>query len=143
MKKKPYHSNWPLLAAAYHHAGLSRDAIAEHLGVSRARFDALARRHPELERAAGGALDDPVEAALLRRAVGFSQSETVREDLVDKKTGEVLESCKCRTVIKEVPPDVRALLFWLKNRRPERWQERSRNGDDDFEFTPDETEQEL
>ncbi len=75
---------------------------------------------------------DPVEEALLRRALGFQQQEVHSEDLVDKKTGEVLENSKRRTVTKDVPPDVRALLFWLKNRKPERWKDRN-----DQSFQPD------
>lgn len=69
--------------------------------------------------------EDPVEEALLRRALGFRQQEIHSEDLVDKKTGEILESAKRRVVTKEIPPDVRALLFWLKNRKPERWKDRN------------------
>ncbi|MGE4564095.1 MAG: hypothetical protein AB7F32_04430 [Victivallaceae bacterium] len=69
--------------------------------------------------------EDPVEEALLRRALGFQQQEIHSEDLIDKKTGEVLESAKRRVVTKEIPPDVRALLFWLKNRKPERWKDRN------------------
>ena len=68
---------------------------------------------------------DPVEEALLRRALGFQQQEVHSEDLIDRKTGEILESSKRRVVTKEIPPDVRALLFWLKNRKPERWKDRN------------------
>ena len=63
----------------------------------------------------GEAPQDDVEKALLRRALGFRQEEIHTEDLCDKKTGEVLEAVKRRTVIKDIAPDVRALLFWLKN----------------------------
>ena len=73
----------------------------------------------------GEAPQDDVEKALLRRALGFRQEEIHTEDLCDKKTGEVLEAVKRRTVIKDIAPDVRALLFWLKNRRPERWREKN------------------
>ena len=41
------------------------------------------------------------DAALLRRATGYENVEG-----------------------KEVPPDVRAAVFWLKNRRPESWKDR-------------------
>ncbi len=43
-------------------------------------------------------LDKLVENALLRRATGYEDS-----------------SGKC------VPPDVRAAMYWLENRRPDRW----------------------
>ncbi|MBO5821620.1 MAG: hypothetical protein J6R86_01240, partial [Lentisphaeria bacterium] len=46
--------------------------------------------------------DDMVEAALLKRATGYEDSNG-----------------------KEIAPDVRAALFWLQNRRPKRWKKTS------------------
>lgn len=67
---------------------------------------------------------DEIESALLKRALGFTLEESTSEDIVDKRTGESMETAKRRVTKKSVPPDVRALLFWLKNRRPERWRDR-------------------
>ena len=50
-------------------------------------------------------IDNAVEDALFRRAVGFEQPDG-----------------------KFSPPDVRAAMFWLKNRRPEAWSEKDRDG---------------
>ena len=84
---------------------------------------------------------DRAEAALLKRALGFQVSEESAEELVDKKTGELLEVLKKRTITKDVPPDVRALLFYLKNRHPERWGDDA--ADHSCSFTPDEAEADL
>ena len=81
------------------------------------------------------------EDALLRRALGFQQKEIYSEDMIDKKTGEQLEILKRRIVNKEVAPDVRALLFWLKNRCPQRWSEKQPDNNYDLEL--DENEKEL
>lgn len=81
------------------------------------------------------------EDALLRRALGFKQKEIHSEDMVDKKTGEQLEILKRRIVSKEVAPDVRALLFWLKNRCPKRWSEKQ--AQDDYDLELDENEKDL
>jgi len=81
------------------------------------------------------------EDALLRRALGFQQKEVYSEDMIDKKTGEQLEMLKRRVVSKEVAPDVRALLFWLKNRCPQRWSEKQTENNYDLEL--DENEQDL
>ena len=86
---------------------------------------------------------DDVEKALLRRALGFRQEEIHTEDLCDKKTGEVLESVRRRTVVKEIAPDVRALLFWLKNRRPARWRERPPDPDETASLEFDEDDERL
>ena len=86
---------------------------------------------------------DDVEKALLRRALGFRQEEVHTEDLCDKQTGEVLGSVRRRTVVKEVAPDVRALLFWLKNRRPARWRERPSEPDETASLEFDEDDERL
>ena len=86
---------------------------------------------------------DAVERALLRRALGFQQQELFTEELYDKATGEVLETAKRRVVTKEILPDVRALLFWLKNRCPESWRDRVENADESPEFEFDENDEQL
>ena len=62
-------------------------------------------------------MEDQVELALLTKALGYDYQET-REEF-SEKTG-------ARTVTQDhhVGPDVRAQIFWLKNRCPLRWKER-------------------
>ena len=83
---------------------------------------------------------DAIERALLKRALGFCQQEIHTEEMIDRESGKVLETAKRRKVTKEIVPDVRALLFWLKNRRPERWRERiePQESAPEYEFDPDE-----
>ena len=64
------------------------------------------------------------EAALLKRALGFTQEEIYSEDIIDKNSGESTGLAKRKVIRKTVPPDVRALLFWLKNRYPDRWKDK-------------------
>ena len=101
----------------------------------------MARRtiRKTIRKTAAPACDD-VEKALLQRALGCRQQEIHAEDLIDKKSGEVLEVTRRRTVTKEVPPDVRALLFWLKNRAPERWRDRVESAAVQYEFDAEEAE---
>ncbi len=86
---------------------------------------------------------DAIERALLKRALGFRQQEVHTEEMIDKNSGEVLETARRRSVTKEVVPDVRALLFWLKNRRPERWCERREAEEKSPEFDFDSTDEQL
>ena len=58
---------------------------------------------------------------LLRRALGYQSKEIYSEEIVDSETGEVIKQLKRRTVVKTVPPDVRAALLWLQNHRPDVW----------------------
>ena len=84
--------------------------IIRKLGISRRTFDRYRNEYPEFralidecrEEAAALAAEQ-VENALLKRATGYvSEGEDP----------------------KHVPPDVRAAIFYLKNRRPERWRDR-------------------
>ena len=85
-------------------SGVSLQGIAAELGISLSTLHRYRRQYPEFDRLfeeAKAAEDDLVEAALLRRATGYATCEG-----------------------KEVPPDVRAAVFWLKNRRPDSWCDR-------------------
>ncbi len=86
---------------------------------------------------------DAVEKALLKRALGFTHNEVQTEEVYDKETGEPLATGKRKVVSKEVLPDVRALLFWLKNRRPNRWRDRIESPEDTPPFEFDEEDEEL
>ena len=65
--------------------------------------------------------DLQVENALFRRAVGYSYDEEVTER-VNQDGQEVIVSRK--TTRKTIPPDTAALIFWLKNRKPEEWKDK-------------------
>ena len=86
---------------------------------------------------------DAVEKALLKRALGFTHKEIQTEEIFDRESGELLSTGKRRVVSKEVLPDVRALLFWLKNRRPARWRERIESQEPEQEFLFDEEDERL
>ena len=57
-----------------------------------------------------------VAQALLKRALGCTVTET-RTEVTDK--GE-----KTVTTVKQMPPDISAQVFWLKNRCPGQWREK-------------------
>lgn len=61
-------------------------------------------------------VDIEVENALLKRALGYSYEE--------KKVEVSEEGTKVTKTIKEVVPDTTAQIFWLKNRRPDRWRDK-------------------
>lgn len=72
--------------------------------------------------------DEQVEAALYKRACGFEHTETKREQKVDRN-GNIVELVT--TTNKVVPPDPTSAMFWLTNRRPDRWSYKPQPGDDD------------
>lgn len=59
--------------------------------------------------------DDRVEQSLYKRAMGYSLEETDIK-VID---GEIVET----TIVKHYPPDSTALIFWLKNRQPDKWRQ--------------------
>ena len=66
--------------------------------------------------------DDMVEAALFRRATGYS-FDAVKHIAVAQGAN---QGSKIEQVdyVEHVPPDVNAAMFWLKNRRSDRWREK-------------------
>lgn len=61
--------------------------------------------------------DELVEASLYRRATGYYHEE--EKLFYDSKLG-----CVHRELyVKHYPPDTTAIIFWLKNRNPERWRD--------------------
>ena len=88
-------------------AGLTNKQIAHEMGVTVRTLDNWKKTHPEFLRSLkhGKATpDEDVEAALLRRAKGFTYQEGDRS----------------RVAL----PDTTACIFWLKNRRPEQWRDK-------------------
>lgn len=67
--------------------------------------------------------DDKVEHALFDRACGYTATERVYETRYNADTGEYEDICVKRTD-KHIPPDPTSAMFWLTNRRPDRWQYR-------------------
>lgn len=104
---------------AYARDGLTDEQIAHNMGVSPATLYNYKRDHLEiLEALKKGkeVVDIQVENALLKRALGYSYEE--------KKVEVSEEGTKVTKTIKEVVPDTTAQIFWLKNRRPDRWRDK-------------------
>jgi len=62
--------------------------------------------------------DGIVEATLFHRAIGYSAPAV--KIFYDSNKGEVVE----HHYTEHYPPDVTAMIFWLKNRQPEIWREK-------------------
>ena len=104
---------------AYARDGLTDEQIAHNMGISTATLYNYKRDHLEiLEALKKGkeVVDIQVENALLKRALGYSYEE--------KKVEVSEEGTKVTKTIKEVVPDTTAQIFWLKNRRPDRWRDK-------------------
>ena len=68
-------------------------------------------------------IDACVERSLFERATGYSFAS----EKIFCHEGRVTR-VKC---IEHIPPDPTSMIFWLKNRQPERWREKVDKGEDD------------
>jgi len=102
--------------------GSTEAQIYKKLKVGKDGFYDYKKKYKELSEALKIGKDDSddlVESALYKRAVGYSYDE-VREEY----DGDVL--IKKTVVRKQEAPDTTAQIFWLKNRRPDRWRNNDR-----------------
>lgn len=74
--------------------------------------------------------DDNVEAAMYKRACGIEYDEETYELVKDPLTGELVEK-RTKRVRKYIPPDPTSAMFWLTNRRANRWKYKPEPGNDD------------
>jgi len=106
-------------------AGLTDVQIAERLGISEATITNWKKDYPEFLvslKAGKEGPDDLVEKSLFERATGYTFDS---EKIVTLSMGQGLGTEVERVPIKEhCPPDVTAQIFWLKNRRPDRWRDK-------------------
>jgi DNA-binding XRE family transcriptional regulator len=104
MAKTKYQKNFPELAEAYAKEGMTEAQIAHKLGVSVAIFEVYKNKYPEfLESLKRGKVqpDDEVEGSLFKSAMGFTGPNGTY-----------------------YPPNPTSLIFWLKNRRREKWRDK-------------------
>lgn len=108
--------------------GATEQEICQKLGVSVARFGEYKKEFQELRESlkkGRSDADDTVEAALFRRATGYTTEEVKTNTYVDNNNNQRQFRV---SVTKEIPPDTTAAIFWLKNRRPEKWRDRQELG---------------
>jgi len=120
MAKTKYKPNFPERAKEYAKKGLIEAQIAKNLGIGVTTFNKYKKEYPEFyEALKNGKIgpDDEVENALFKRALGYEYEEVKTEYLT---TGNVRRTVYTR----KMAPDVTAQIFWLKNRRPDRWRDK-------------------
>lgn len=132
--------------------GLIDEQIAKNCGIHPSTLYAWKNKYPKISRAlkkGKEVIDRQVENALLKRALGYQYTETTRERLKDPNSGEE-KMVITKTVKKEVVPDTTAQIFWLKNRRPDKWRDKrdlehsgSMNVRNTYETMPEEELMEL
>ena len=112
--------------------GLTDEQIAHNIGINvktlwdwKVRFDPICNA---IKRGKAP-VDIQVENALLKRALGYEYEEVTTEitetPYIDKRGKERVRKQKhVKKTKKIVLPDTTAQIFWLKNRRPDKWRDK-------------------
>lgn len=98
--------------------GLSDEQIAKNLNISLSTYYDYKNKFSEFSEALrdGKEISDyEVENALYKKATGHQIKETVITKNTEGETVTVKE------IIKEISPDINAIMFWLRNRQPDIW----------------------
>lgn len=112
--------------------GLTDEQIAHNIGIARQTLYEWKNSYPDIADAikrGKAVIDQQVENALLKRALGYKYDEVTREPgpetEIDPITGQKqFKMVESKRVTKEVHGDTTAQIFWLKNRKPESWRDK-------------------
>lgn len=100
--------------------GLTDEQISKKIGISRSTLNDWKAKYSDISdtlKRGKEVVDIQVENALLKRALGYEYTEEKVE--ISEKDGK-----KVVQTVKHVAPDTTAQIFWLKNRRPEKWRDK-------------------
>lgn len=112
--------------------GLTDEQIAKNIGIRRETLYQWCRRYPNISntlKKGKEIVDRQVENALFERAIGgiheVKKTFKVKEKYYDEH-GKICEKEVLKVGTDEIyiPGDTTAQIFWLKNRKPEKWREK-------------------
>lgn len=110
-----------ILVEGWARNGLTDEQIAKNLGISTDTFYRYKKEYSDFSESLKKGkeiIDFEVENALLKRALGYTYEEETIEVLPNGST-------KSKTITKHIPGDTTAQIFWLKNRKPEVWRDKT------------------
>ena len=100
--------------------GLTDEQIAQKMGIRRETLYAWCKKYNNISntlKRGKEVVDLQVENALLKRALGYEYEEVSEK----YESGTLTEK---KVTKKQVVPDTTAQIFWLKNRRPDKWKDK-------------------
>lgn len=105
--------------------GATDEELAQEFDVSTRTIYRWKNAHPEFcqaIRAGKEAADERVERSLYQMATG---TYIKQQQAIKVKTGQFTEDIKIVEVETYMAPEVPAAQFWLKNRKPDQWRDKS------------------
>lgn len=119
-RKKIWKDEFIEIAGKAAREGNTMVGIGKSIGVGKRKLYEWMKEHPQLEEAVNSGRDyfdtRVAEASLAKRVKGFTY--TVKREVLDRD-GQKHVLREQRKVL----PDVTACIFWLKNRRGDRWRD--------------------
>lgn len=109
-----------MLLGAWARDGLSEEQISKNMGISRSTLKEWKQKYPAISatlKKGKEVADIEVENALFKRATGYEVEETKVEIDSNGKKHMV-------KITKHIAPDPTSIIYWLKNRRPEKWRDK-------------------
>lgn len=109
-----------LLIEGWARDGLVDEQIAHNMGIACCTLYEWKNKYAEIDetlKKGKEVVDLEVENALLKRALGYIVEE---KKIEENGIGEE----KTITTIKHIPGDTTAQIFWLKNRKPNKWRDK-------------------
>lgn len=105
--------------------GLIDKEIADRMGIARSTLKLWEKNHPEFSDAikiGKDSADAKVLTSLFKRATGYTDKE--KKVVVEMDAQGNQKPARIETTDKHIIPDVGAICFWLKNRRPDEWRDK-------------------
>ena len=137
MGAKPKYTEWLthdglLRIEGWARDGLSLAQIAHNVGVADSTFRKWRDEHEAISAAikkGNAPVDLEVENAMLKSALGHKETvrKAIKVKIEKQKVGEgkiVEEHIEYVDEEVYIPPQVVAQIFWLKNRRPDKWKDK-------------------
>lgn len=115
----------PMVARLLAEKGLTDKQMAAEIGITESTFHAWKHDHPQFSESLTAGKEGPdelVERSLFQMATGYTY-ETEKALVISdgKDNGSHPEIVKVRETI---PPNPTSMIFWLKNRRPDKWRDK-------------------
>lgn len=100
--------------------GLTNEQIAKNIGINADTFYTWLKKYPEISESikkGKAPIDFEVENTLFKRAIGYEYEEV--ETIIEEIDGK--QRKRIKKIKKVALPETSAMIFWLKNRKPEQW----------------------
>jgi len=121
-----------LLLGAWARDGLTDEKIAENMGISRSTLNDWKKKFPDISdtlKKNKEIADVKVENSLYQKAIGIKEvvKKPIKVKEVKYRDGKRVSEKEHIEYAEEevyIPPDTGAQVFWLKNRRPDKWKDK-------------------